>query len=61
MRFVPSLMKAIAPRLAARDRIYTDSAIFDRAHIQIAIRNPALIEEFCLIEEDTGLEVASSP
>ncbi|MEM9510748.1 MAG: hypothetical protein AAGA16_24250, partial [Cyanobacteria bacterium P01_E01_bin.35] len=32
------------------DRIYADSAIFDRAHIQIAIRNLALIEESCLIE-----------
>jgi hypothetical protein len=32
------------------DRIYADSAIFDRAHIQIAIRNLTLIEESCLIE-----------
>ena len=32
------------------DRIYTDSAIFDRAHIQIAIRDLTLIEESCLIE-----------
>ena len=32
------------------DRIYANSAIFDRAHIQIAVRNLALIEESCLIE-----------
>ncbi len=32
------------------DRIYSDSAIFDRAHIQISIRNLTLIKESCLIE-----------
>ena len=32
------------------ERIYPNSAIFDRAHIQIVIRNLSLIEESCLIE-----------
>ena len=32
------------------NRIYPNSAIFDRAHVQISIRNLALIEESCLIE-----------
>ncbi len=32
------------------DRIYPNSAIFDRAHIQIVIRNLSAIEETCLIE-----------
>ena len=32
------------------DRIYPDSAIFDRAHIQISIRNLTLIKESCLME-----------
>ena len=32
------------------DRIYPNSAIFDRAHIQIAIRNLSLIAESCLME-----------
>lgn len=31
------------------ERVYPSSAIFDRAHVQIAIRNTALIEESCLI------------
>ena len=34
------------------DRIYPNSALSDRAHIQIAIRNLSLIEESCLIEID---------
>lgn len=32
------------------DRIYPNSAIFDRAHVQISIRNLAYIEESCLME-----------
>jgi hypothetical protein len=32
------------------DRVFPNSAIFDRAHIQIAIRDTSLIEESCLIE-----------
>ena len=32
------------------NRIYPNSAIFDRAHVQISIRNLANIEESCLIE-----------
>lgn len=32
------------------ERIFPDSAIFDQAHVQIAIRNTSLIEESCLIE-----------
>ncbi|MEM8832162.1 MAG: hypothetical protein AAGE96_22855 [Cyanobacteria bacterium P01_G01_bin.19] len=35
------------------DRIYPSSAIFDRAHIQIVIRDLSSIEKSCLIEEDT--------
>ena len=35
------------------DRIYPSSAIFDRSHIQIVIRNLSLIQKSCLIEEDT--------
>lgn len=34
------------------DRIYSNSAIFDRSHIQILIRDLSLIEKSCLIEED---------
>ena len=34
------------------DRIYPNSAIFDRSHIQILIRDLSLIEKSCLIEED---------
>lgn len=34
------------------DRIYPDSAIFDRSHIQILIRDLSLIEKSCLIEKD---------
>ena len=33
------------------DRIYPNSAIFDRSHIQILIRDLSLIEKSCLIEE----------
>ena len=32
------------------ERIFPKSAIFDLAHVQIAIRNPALIKEIYLIE-----------
>ncbi len=32
------------------DRLFPDSAIFELAHVQIAIRNPALIKECHLIE-----------
>lgn len=35
------------------DRIYPSSAIFDRSHIQIVIRDLSLIQKSCLIEEDT--------
>ena len=35
------------------DRIFPNSAIFDRAHIQILIRDLSLIQKSCLIEEDT--------
>lgn len=35
------------------DRIYPNSAIFDRAHVQIVIRDLSLIQRSCLIEEDT--------
>lgn len=34
------------------DWIYPDSAIFDRAHIQILIRDLSLIKKSCLMEED---------
>ena len=34
------------------DRIYPSSAIFDRSHIQILIRDPSLIKKSYLIEED---------
>jgi hypothetical protein len=32
------------------ERLFLDSAIFDLAHVQIAIRNPALIQAIELIE-----------
>ncbi|MFB2969289.1 hypothetical protein ACE1CD_09980 [Aerosakkonema sp. BLCC-F183] len=32
------------------ERVFPNSAIFDRAHIQIAVRDTSLIEESCLIE-----------
>lgn len=32
------------------DRLFPDSAIFDLAHVQIAIRNPALIIKIEIIE-----------
>ena len=34
------------------DRIYPNSAIYDRSHIQILIRDLSLIEESSLMEED---------
>lgn len=42
------------------DRIYPNSAIYDRSHIQILIRDLSLIEKSCLIEEDRIDEEASS-
>lgn len=35
------------------DRIYPNSALSDRSHIQIVIRDLSLIQKSCLIEEDT--------
>ena len=42
------------------DRIYPNSAIYDRSDIQILIRDLSLIEKSCLIEEDRIDEEASS-
>lgn len=38
------------------DRVFPNSAIFDRAHVQIAIRDTSLIEESCLIEPEAGIQ-----
>lgn len=49
------IVKAIRSVFVEGDRIFPNSAVFDLAHVQIAIRDTALIEESCLIEISGGI------
>jgi hypothetical protein len=46
----PLAIDSIRAAFIEGERIFPDSAIFDLTHVQISIRNPALIQECYLIE-----------
>lgn len=48
-------ISAIRSVFVEGDRVFPKSAIFDRAHVQIAIRDTSVIEESSLIEIEGGI------
>jgi hypothetical protein len=44
------MVESIRASFMEGDRLFHDSAIFDLAHVQIAIKNPKLIQTLCLVE-----------